>query len=204
MVVTGVAIPPISRDSVPRMDARKPSLKAALLRPGLVRRKPMGRVFAALQSGDWLTPERIRLVAVAVLFASLAGIGYVVATSNGLNDYAGRPLGTDFSNVYAAGQLVLDGHPAAPFDPVQQHARERAIFGEATPFYGWHYPPFFLLVAAALALMPYPLALAVWQAVTLLLYLVSIRAIVQATANPAAGSRNAPLPATAATAWSWL
>src|SRR5690348_7325068 len=141
----------------------------------------MSRVLASLQSGDWLTRERIRLVAVAVLFASLASIGYVIATSTGLNDYAGRPLGTDFSNVYAAGQLVLEGHPEAPFDPVQQLARERAIFGDATPFYGWHYPPFFLLVAAALALMPYPLALAVWQAATLLLYLLSIRAILRAT-----------------------
>ena len=44
----------------------------------------------------------------------------------------------------------------------------RQIFGEKTPFYGWHYPPFFLGVAAALATMPYQLALIVWQAATLL------------------------------------
>ena len=75
----------------------------------------------------------------------------------------GRPLGTDFSNVYAAGTLVLDGQPQAPFDPALQYAREQAIFGAATPFYGWHYPPFFLVIAAALALMPYKLALLVWQ-----------------------------------------
>ena len=106
--------------------------------------------------------------------------------------------------MYAAGQLVLEGHPAAPFDPAQQHARERAIFGEATPFYGWHYPPFFLLVAAALALMPYPLALALWQAVTLLLYLLSIRAIAHAATQPATSAREAPLPATAVTDWTWL
>lgn len=46
-----------------------------------------------------------------------------------------------------------------------------------TPFYGWHYPPFFLFVAGALAMMPYGLALAVWLATTFLLYLASIRAI---------------------------
>ena len=67
--------------------------------------------------------------------------------------------------------------PTAPFDLARQHAREQAIFGEATPFYGWHYPPFFLFVAAALALMPYGVALAIWQAVTLGLYLLAIRAI---------------------------
>jgi hypothetical protein len=41
------------------------------------------------------------------------------------------------------------------------------IFGAATQFYGWHYPPFFLGLAALLALMPYALALALWQGVTL-------------------------------------
>jgi len=144
----------------------------------------MGRVLATLQTGDWLTRERIRLVAGAVLFASLAGICYLIATSDGLNDYTGRPLGTDFSNVYAAGQLVLEGNPAAPYDPGQHRERERAIFGETTPFYGWLYPPFFLFVAATLALMPYPLALAAWQGMSLLLYLLSIRAILRASVPP--------------------
>ena len=72
---------------------------------------------------------------------------------------------------------MLDGDPEAPFDPPRQYARERAIFGAATPFYGWHYPPYFLFIAGALAKMPYGLALAVWQAVTLGLYLLTIRAI---------------------------
>ena len=72
--------------------------------------------------------------------------------------------------------------PIAPFDSVQQFAREQAIFGEATQFYGWHYPPYFLFVAAALAWMPYGLALFVWQAVTLGLYLLAIRAILKAFA----------------------
>ena len=130
-----------------------------------------------LRSGAWLTRERIRLVALAMLAASVIGAGFLIVTSDGLNDRFGRPLGTDFSNVYAAGSYVLDGKPTAPFDPALQSARERAIFGNATQFYGWHYPPFFLGVAALLALMPYWLALLVWQGVTLALYLPSIRAI---------------------------
>lgn len=131
-----------------------------------------------LRSGAWLTRERIRLLAFAVLFASAAGFAYILATSDGLNDFKGRPLGTDFSNVYAAGTYVLDGKPEAPFDPPQQFARERAIFGADTQFYGWHYPPFFLFIAAALALMPYALALAVWQGVTFAFYLLATRSIV--------------------------
>jgi glycosyl transferase family 87 len=103
-------------------------------------------------------------------------------TATGGVDLQGRPIGTDFSNVYAAGTYVLEGNFQAPFDSVQQFAREQAIFGEATQFYGWHYPPYFLFVAAALAWMPYGLALFVWQAVTLGLYLLAIRAILKAFA----------------------
>src|SRR6185312_15483004 len=137
----------------------------------------MAGIIDLFRSGAWLTRERTRLIALAVLAAGLAGTIFVVATSDGRIDRFGRPLGTDFSNVYAAGTFVLDGHPAAPFDPPQQYAREQAIFGAATPFYGWHYPPFFLGLAAVLALMPYGLALAVWQGVTFALYLLSIRAV---------------------------
>ena len=150
----------------------------------------MDRVRQALRSGEWLTRERIRMVAVAVLIASAAGFLYLVVTATGGVDLQGRPIGTDFSNVYAAGTYVLEGTFQAPFDSVQQFARERAIFGEATQFYGWHYPPYFLFVAAALAWMPYGLALFVWQAVTLGLYLLAIRAILKAFAPEGAASTN--------------
>ncbi len=111
-----------------------------------------------MRTGAWLTRERMRLVALALLAAFVLGAGFLIVTSDGLNDRFGRPLGTDFSNVYAAGTYVLDGEPTAPFDPARQFAREQAIFGQATQFYGWHYPPFFLGLAALLALMPYGLA----------------------------------------------
>ena len=137
----------------------------------------MQRVREILRSGDWLTRERIRRIAIVLLLASSAGFLFLVATSHGGIDRQGRPLGTDFSNVYAAGTYVLDGNAVAAFDPVQQFARERAIFGDATQFYGWHYPPYFLFVAAALAWLSYGLALAVWQAVTLGLYLLMMWAI---------------------------
>jgi hypothetical protein len=138
----------------------------------------MVRMAEILRTGAWLTRERMRLVALAVLVASLVGAAFVIGTSDGRSDRFGRPLGTDFSNVYAAGTYVLEGKPAAPFDPPQQYAREQAIFGQATPFYGWHYPPFFLGLAALLATMPYWLALLAWQGVTFAFYLWAIRSIV--------------------------
>src|ERR1700761_6297496 len=151
----------------------------------------MGGMREALRSGDWLTRERVRLVAVALLVASAAGFLFLIVTSHGSVDLQGRPLGTDFSNVYAAGTYVWDGNTDAAFDPPQQFAREQAIFGPATQFYGWHYPPFFLLIAASLAWMPYGLALAVWQAVTLGLYLLVMRGIVTSPSPRAPGEAHA-------------
>ncbi len=129
------------------------------------------------REGRWLSRERVRLVALMLLAAALLGATFLIVTSNGLNDRFGRPLGTDFSNVYAAGTYVLDGEASAPFDPRTQYAREQAIFGKDTPFFGWHYPPFFLGLAALLATMPYWLALLVWQGTTLALYLGAMRGV---------------------------
>lgn len=137
----------------------------------------MNRPIEALRTGAFLTRARVRLWAVAVLAASAAALLYVVVTAHGVIDSQGRPLGTDFSLVYAAGSLVLDGQPIAAFDPAALFAREQAIFGDQTQFYPWIYPPFFLGLAALLALMPYGLALLAWQGATLAAYLVAVRAI---------------------------
>jgi alpha-1,2-mannosyltransferase len=137
-----------------------------------------------LRSGDWLTRERMRLWGTAVLAASAVGLLFLIVTSNGLIDFLGRPLGSDFSNVYAAGTYVLEGLSSAPFDWSAQLAREKALFGAGTQFYGWHYPPFFLFVAGLLATMPYIVALAVWQGVTLALYLFCVRAILLTFPSP--------------------
>lgn len=166
----------------------------------------MADLTAILRSGLWLTRERVRLIAGGVAIASLAGLIFLMATADGLNDRLNRPLGTDFSNVYAAGTYVLDGEPAKPFDPPAQHAREQAIFGAATPFYGWHYPPFFLALAALLATMPYLLALAVWQGTTLAAYVWVIRGILLSPfpageLSGAEGTTTSPLRAEVKTAW---
>lgn len=128
-------------------------------------------MLAALRRGAWITRQRIRVYAMIMLAVTVGSIAALLAGSDGLNDARGRPLGTDFSNVYAAGTYAVAGNAAAPFDPDRQYRREQQIFGTRTPFYGWHYPPLFLLVAAALATLPYLLALGVWQAATLVLYL---------------------------------
>jgi alpha-1,2-mannosyltransferase len=145
---------------------------------------PLAAFPATLRNGRFVTPERLAVYPLLILMGFAAGIVALIATAHGLNDYLGRPLGSDFSNVYAAGVAALKGTPTAPFDIMRQWAQEKAIFGDATPLYGWHYPPFFLLVAAPLAQLPYPWALAVWQFSTLALYLWALAALLRQSAMP--------------------
>jgi len=93
-------------------------------------------------------------------------------------DRNGKPLGTDFSNVYAAGRLTWQGRAADAYQPPLQHAAEKAVFaGRNVPFFGWHYPPFFFAIAFAVAAFPYAWGLVIWIASSLAAYLMVIRAI---------------------------
>jgi alpha-1,2-mannosyltransferase len=107
----------------------------------------------------------------------IAVVGWI-AVSDGLIDRNGKPIGTDFSNVYAAGTLTWQGRPAEAYEPALQHAAEKAVFaGRDVPFYGWHYPPFFFAVAVLVAAVPYAWGLSIWLVASLAAYLAVIRAI---------------------------
>jgi alpha-1,2-mannosyltransferase len=136
-------------------------------------------IWQRLQSGEWLTAARARGYSLILLGVCAIAMTGWIALSDGLIDRNGKPIGSDFSSFYAAGSLVLDGRAHDVYDIAVHYAREQQIFGAATPYYGWLYPPIFLLVATPLALMPYPLALAVWQIGTFALYLSVIGAIVR-------------------------
>ena len=127
----------------------------------------------------WATPQRLRAYSLILIGAYAVALVWLVATSHGGVDYAGRPLGTDFSDVWTAGRLALAGHPASVYDPAAHYAAQQAAFHDPKiPFYGWHYPPMFLLAASLLALLPYLAAVVAWQGLTLPLYLGVMRGIV--------------------------
>jgi len=131
-----------------------------------------------LKSGDWLTAARTRGYSLILLGICVLAIVGWIAVSPALIDPNGKPIGTDFSNVYAAGKLTWQGRPADAYDPALQHAAEKAVFGgREVPFYGWHYPPFFLAVAFLVASLPYAFGLSLWLAASLAAYLAAIRAI---------------------------
>jgi alpha-1,2-mannosyltransferase len=135
-------------------------------------------VLTALRSGSFVTRERMRVYSALLLVAYVATIVMLLATGDGIVDKAGRPIGTDFANVYAAGKLALEGQAPLAYDWPAHHDMQKRISGrEDIPYYGWHYPPAFLIVAAVLAFLPYLGALFVYQAATFAAYLVVVRNI---------------------------
>jgi hypothetical protein len=94
---------------------------------------------------------------------------------------------------------MLDGEPTAPFVRACQFARKQTIFGQATQFYGWHYPPFFLNIAALLAAMPNRLTLILRRAWQLFFYLLSLRAIPAASCPLPQGEEKTDRPVPQAT-----
>ena len=138
----------------------------------------MVHFWQGLRSGEWLTPARARGYSLILLVIGALAMAGWIAASSGLVDRNGKPVGTDFSNVYAAGVLTWQGHPADAYEPALQHAAEKAVFaGREVPFYGWHYPPFFLAVAFLVAAIPYGAGLAIWLLASGAAYLAAIRAI---------------------------
>src|SRR6202041_2363744 len=91
----------------------------------------------------------------------------------------GLGIPTDFVNVWSAGRLVLDGHPAQAWDWDIQKQVQVAVLGQSYPGnLAWHYPPPFLFVASLLAHFPYAAAFIGWAVVSLVPYLAVMRAIV--------------------------
>jgi hypothetical protein len=124
-----------------------------------------------------LLPKPFELFCFALCVANLVWIATAFVTGSFLWEPDGRLLSTDFVNVYAAGKLALAGNPAGAYDWPTHKQVEFAVLGyDFRGYYGWHYPPFYLFVASALALLPYVIAHAGWSLVSFSPYVVAVRA----------------------------
>jgi hypothetical protein len=110
-----------------------------------------------------------------VVVAYVAALALLFHRGAFLSDAKGRPMFVDFVEVWVAGRFVLQGHPATPYDWRVHHAAQAAVIGHPVEgFLGWHYPPLFLFVAAALAMLPYISSFLAWIAATAILYAAAI------------------------------
>lgn len=121
-----------------------------------------------VRRAHWLNAGRVRGYAVLVGLFSLmiVGFAYAEATSE---------TGSDFLAFWGAGRVTVAGDPAAAYDLAVQ---ERVQTGTGSK--GWFAfvnPPPFLVVAAPLGLLPFPVAWPLWVLATYALWaFISVRA----------------------------
>lgn len=121
-----------------------------------------------LRDAKWLTRQRLSTYPKLFLAAYLVVTALQLGMTRGGMYSNGQPIGADFINVWTASASALKGQPAAIYNNDLHHAAERAVLGNnRIGFYGWHYPPMFLVIALPLALLPYLWAYVAWEGVTL-------------------------------------
>jgi len=129
-------------------------------------------------SERWITAGRVLGYSKLVLAVYAAMAVLWVSLSHDLIDPAGKPLGADFINFYAASEFALQGRLAEAYDIGRMAEAQSAIVpaaaGQVVP---WQYPPSFALLILPLALLPYSLACVLFMSATLLLYLWLVHAI---------------------------
>ena len=127
-------------------------------------------------SGAWLTPPLMTFVAIAMIVGTIGSFVFLFGTAEGTLDRLARPLGTDFSSFWTAGRMALDGRAALAYDWPSHWEMQKQTHG-IDMFFPYSYPPVFLLVAAAVAALPYIPAFFVWQGASLIAALIAFRAI---------------------------
>lgn len=121
--------------------------------------------------------DRNRIVACCgiVLAAELAVFLFLVAGTHGLIVPLSKPASTDFVSFYAAGSLANSTAPWQAYDQAAHYAAEERAAAPGVEYRFFYYPPAFLLVCAALARLPYLPAFIVFEAATLILFLLVMR-----------------------------
>jgi hypothetical protein len=124
-------------------------------------------------------PRRLIAVAsLAILLSELVFLAGAYVQGFFITDAAGHGIANDFVNVWAAGRLVLEGHPAAAYDwTIHRQVQEAAVGYPFDGEYRWHYPPPFLFAAALAAMLPFVPAGLAWLAATGAAYAAAIRGI---------------------------
>lgn len=122
------------------------------------------RLFAFARRAAWI------LVPLAV---GLAVVLYGTGPEPRRNWY-GDMLGNDFSQIWVAGRAGLEGRGGEPYDLAVHLENLKAVFGPTARF-AWHYPPVFLLPAAAVAVLDPQASFLLWTALSLGLFAVAMR-----------------------------
>jgi alpha-1,2-mannosyltransferase len=132
-------------------------------------------------SENWLDRRRIITFCAILLAIELGGFLFLVAGTHGWIVPLAEPASTDFVSFYAAGTLTDAGTPELAYDQQAHRAAEELATEAGIQYRFFYYPPVFLLLCAGLARLPYIAAFVIFEAASLVLYLIVTCRILQET-----------------------
>jgi alpha-1,2-mannosyltransferase len=120
---------------------------------------------------------RILTFCAILLVLEVALFLFMAAGTHGLIVPLAKPTSTDFVSFYAAGSLADAGTPELAYDRAAHYAAEERATQPGIVYNFFYYPPVFLLVCAGLARLPYLGAFVLFEATTIVIYLLVLRRI---------------------------
>ena len=132
---------------------------------------------AHLRSGDWLSHNRMRAYVIILLVIEIAVFSFLVAGTHGWIVPLEKPNTTDFVSFYAAGSLADAGTPELAYNTAAHLAAEEAVVGQGIGYQFFNYPPVYQALFAPIAHLPYLVAFVLFEAATLLFFLLIARRI---------------------------
>ena len=127
--------------------------------------------------GHRFNHDRVIAYSAILLAIEIGCFLFLVAGTHGLIVPLDTPTSTDFVSFYAAGSLADAGRPELVYDPAAHRAAEERATAPGVEYRFFYYPPVFLLLCALLARLPYLVAFVVFEAASLVAYLIVMRRI---------------------------
>jgi alpha-1,2-mannosyltransferase len=120
----------------------------------------------------WMTRHGLTLFSSAMLVFYVIFLAVWAWSSHGFTTTDASRPGLDFSVFWTAAYMMLGGHPLQVYDPLVFGNTQLALFGGFAAGHSgpWLYPPAFLLLVTPLALLPYPVAYAMFIGGSALLF----------------------------------
>ena len=142
-------------------------------------------ITAVLERADgFISASRVRRWCVPMLATQLILFVICVLGTHGMLVTLRYPATSDFVSFYAAGTLANGPHPDLVYDRVAHYAAEQAATQSGIQYFYFFYPPVFLLICATLATLPYSCALVLFDVVTVMACILTLRAIIRMPGKP--------------------
>lgn len=142
-------------------------------------RKMLPSLISALREARWLTRERVAAWGIVLLLEELLLVLFAALWLHGAFVEIKVPSSSDFVSFYAAGKLALAGTPALAYDQVAHHLAEQQATTPGIPYMLFIYPPVFLFLCVGFARLPYLVAFALFQVITLAMFVAVMRGVLR-------------------------